>query len=270
MEPFQTKGGGITETWILKTAWPMATPTPYSSFHILFTLTGVVLAVVLAFRLRTSHEARFCRILFLCGLLLAVSELYKQLFLYAIADSGHYDWWYFPFQLCSLPMYLCLLWPFVRRKPMGTIFCTFMQDFALLGGIMALAEPSGLLHPYWTLTIHGLLWHVILIFISLFIAFSGRSGHSVRSYLQMLPLFGVFCIIAALINALTKGAADMFYISPYYPMTQVVFDKISIHYGIGIGIMVYLLSICLGGLLCHLAISRYSSIKMSKNHAGRH
>ena len=27
---------------------------------------------------------------------------------------------------------------------------------------MALAEPSGLMHPYITLTVHGFLWHFIL------------------------------------------------------------------------------------------------------------
>lgn len=42
----------------------------------------------------------------LCGIILAFGELYKQLFLYVIVNHGKYDWWYFPFQLCSTPMYL--------------------------------------------------------------------------------------------------------------------------------------------------------------------
>lgn len=244
------------ETWLHKTAWPMVMPKPYGSFHIIFALSGIVLAAILAWRLRGRSKTQFRLILFLCGLILAVSELYKQLFLYFVAGAGHYDWWYFPFQLCSLPMYLCLLLPLFRGKAIGHIFCTFMQDFALLGGIMALGEPSGLLHPYWTLTVHGLSWHVILIFISLLISFSGNGGRTILEYLQMLPMFGVFCIIATVINTLTKGAADMFYISPYYPVTQIVFDKISFQYGIGTGIMVYLLSICLGGFICHMAMVR--------------
>lgn len=244
-----------------KTAWPMTPPSPYSLFHILFALTGIFLGALLAWNIRKKSDSVRFRILFLCGVLLAASELYKQFFLYYIVNSSHYDWWYFPFQLCSIPMYLCLLLPFVRHRRMEGIFYTFMQDFGLLGGVMALLEPSGLLHPYWTLTVHGLSWHVILIFISLVILF-GRSGStSPADYAKTLPLLGLFAVIATVINLLTKGTADMFYISPYYPVTQIVFHKISILFGIGPGIVIYLLSICAGGFLCHLAAGKVQNYR---------
>lgn len=245
-------------TWLISflqwTAWPMTPPVPYSAFHIILASAGICMACVLAWKLRGLKGDAFYRVVFLCGVILALSELYKQLFLYYIVGQGHYDWWYFPFQLCSLPIYFCLLIPLLKGNAFGRVLCTFVMDFGLLGGIMALAEPSGLLHPYWTMTLHGLLWHVMLIFTSLFLAFAGHEKRDLLSYLQMLPVFGVTCIIATVINMLTKGASDMFYISPYYPVTQVVFDKISIRYGTGIGIMLYLLSVCLGGLICHMAL----------------
>lgn len=275
------------KNWLLKTAWPMVPPVPYSAFHVVFAVTGILCAVLLAWSLRGLNRRSYYRILFLCGLILALSELYKQLFIYYIVGQGRYDWWYFPFQLCSLPMYLCLLIPLFRGNAFGRILTTFVQDFGLLGGVMALLEPSGLLHPYWTLTLHGLSWHIMLVFISLFITFAqstdadaaadghasatpapsrhisappetatatASSAHSLTAYLQMLPLFAIFCLIATAINTMTHGAADMFYISPYYPVTQVVFDKISILYGTGSGIFIYLLSICLGGFLCHMGL----------------
>jgi len=249
------------KNWLLKTAWPMVPPVPYSAFHVVFAVTGILCAVLLAWSLRGLNRRSYYRILFLCGLVLALSELYKQLFIYYIVGQGRYDWWYFPFQLCSLPMYLCLLIPLFRGNAFGRILTTFVQDFGFLGGVMALLEPSGLLHPYWTLTLHGLSWHIMLVFISLFITFAqstdaatAASAHSLTAYLQMLPLFAIFCLIATAINTMTHGAADMFYISPYYPVTQVVFDKISILYGTGAGIFIYLLSICLGGFLCHMGL----------------
>ena len=262
------------KNWLQKTAWPMVPPVPYSAFHIVFAVIGILCAGFLAWKLRRVKTRTYYQVLFLCGVMLALSELYKQLFLFHMVSQGHYDWWYFPFQLCSIPMYLCLLLPLFRGNAFGRVLSTFIQDFGLLGGVMALAEPSGLFHPYWTLTLHGLLWHVMLIFISLFITFAdqrppipsaarphtaGVDSEDIRepyllSYLQMLPLFAVFCLIATCINTMTRGAADMFYISPYYPVTQVVFDKISLRLGTGIGIMIYLLSVCLGGFLCHLTL----------------
>lgn len=276
-------------SWLRMTDWNMETPAPYSLFHISVSVAGIAVAVWLALRLTRSaaaahHSAadnsetadssaadapksarssaadsptaadsgKICRVLFVCGLLLAAGELYKQLFLYYVI-FGAYNWWYFPFQLCSIPMYLCLLLPLLRRhgKRLRTV-CTFLQDFSLLGGIMALAEPSGLLHPYWTLTMHGLIWHILLVFIGLLLAFSRIPDQTARGFLRTLPMLAVFCAVATVINVATGGAADMFYISPYYPVTQVVFYQISLRFGTGAGICVYVLCLCAGGFLCHL------------------
>ena len=48
----------------------------------------------------------------------------------------------------------------------------------------------------------------------------------------------------------------MFYISPYYPVTQAVFHEISLAAGILPGIAVYLISICVGAALCRLLLNR--------------
>ena len=133
----------------------MVPPQPYSAFHICITAAGFLIAVLAAYVLsRKMERTFFIRLLFFCGVILTASEIYKQLFLYYVVNQEKYDWWYFPFQLCSLPMYFCLLLPLVKNRRLQLIILTFMQDFNLLGGIMALAEPSGLLHPYWFLTMH--------------------------------------------------------------------------------------------------------------------
>ena len=57
------------------------------AFHILLCAAGIPLAVFLARRLaRTVTHP--CGVLFICGLVLAVSELYKQGFLYFVAGQG--------------------------------------------------------------------------------------------------------------------------------------------------------------------------------------
>jgi len=91
------------------TAWSMTPPAVWSPFHLVFMLIGIPLAAFAAWKLRTRSEAFRLHLLFACGIFLAFSEVYKQLFLYYIENNRHYDWWYFPFQLCSLPMYLCPL-----------------------------------------------------------------------------------------------------------------------------------------------------------------
>ena len=164
--------------------------------------TAIFCFSYLYYSCRLSH----CRAGSLCSFQENGEEVFytAAIFLYYVVNQEKYDWWYFPFQLCSLPMYFCLLLPLVKNRKLQLIILTFMQDFNLLGGIMALAEPSGLLHPYWFLTMHGLLWHILLIFIGLFIGFSHESDSSFTGYIRTLPLFLLCCGIATLINVTAR------------------------------------------------------------------
>ncbi|MDO5405954.1 MAG: YwaF family protein [Eubacteriales bacterium] len=197
---------------------------------------------------RTADKLLFC-----CGLLLAASELYKQIFLYVVINGGHYDWWFFPFQLCSLPMYLCLLIPFLKDRKVRVSLCTFMQDYGLLGGIAALMVPDGFSNIHWTLTLHGYLWHLLLIVIGCFLGLSGRTDTSRMGFVRTIPVFLSSCFVATLINLLAPGhgRADMFYISPYYPNTQLLFHSLSLRLGILPGNLLYIGAVCLGGYLVH-------------------
>lgn len=194
------------------------------------------------------------RILFGIGLILLLGELYKQLFLYYCINNGAYDWWYFPFQLCSLPMYLCLIQYVLPDSPLKTDIFTFMQDFHLLGGIAALTVPDGFSGIHWSLTLHGYVWHVLLIAISLLLFFGKRTDCSRRGFLRTLPTFAVCCCIALIINvsAPGDGIIDMFYISPYHPSTQPVFHELSLLIGILPGNLLYLASVMIGAGCIHL------------------
>ena len=95
-----------------------------------------------------------------------LSEIWKQYCITFIINEHHYDWWYFPFQLCSIPMYVCLLLPFVREKARD-ILLTFLKTFGLMGGIFTFFDTSGLHYPYAPLTAHSYLWHVLLIILGI-------------------------------------------------------------------------------------------------------
>ena len=88
----------------------------------------------------------------------------------------------------------------------------------LLGAVMVFVDPSGLMHPYWTLTLHGFIWHILLIFIGLLIAFSRMVLPTAKGFWQSTAVFAVGCVIATIINVTSHpyGNADMFYITPYY------------------------------------------------------
>lgn len=203
--------------------------------------------------LRSLSDRTIDRILFGCGLFLTACEIYKQLFLYFIVNHGQYDWWFFPFQLCSLPMYLCLAVPLIRQKRTKTVIYTFMQDFSLLGGLAALIVSEGFCHIHWSLTLHGYVWHLLLVMTGLLLGLSGRTDLSPGGFLATLPVFVLVCLIATLINVLAPGhgQADMFYISPYHPSTQFFFHEFAMHAGILPAHLLYLACICVGAYVIH-------------------
>lgn len=57
------------------------------------------------------------RILLGVGLFLMFCEGYKLLFYYYVIGHGSFQWWVFPFQLCSIPMYLCVAANLPTAKP---------------------------------------------------------------------------------------------------------------------------------------------------------
>ena len=106
-----------------------------------------------------------------------------------------------------------------------------MYNYNLLGAVMVFVDPSGLMHPYWTLTLHGFIWHILLIFIGLLIAFSRMVLPTAKGFWQSTAVFAVGCVIATIINVTSHpyGNADMFYITPYYATTQIVYSQIAIN-----------------------------------------
>ena len=164
------------------TAWPMTPPVPYSVFHILLTVFGAGFAVSFArffgkkIRSMAPPEPYFRHILFSCGVLLALIELYKQAFLYVIEFHGHFDWWYFPFQLCSIPMYICLAAPLLHSEKTLRRAATFLQDFGLCARLVAsFADSSFAVFSYAMLSLRVINRSVISVI------FCWRISCSVRS-----------------------------------------------------------------------------------------
>ena len=109
-------------------------------------------------------------------------------------------------------MYLCLVFPLIKKAERRTVLASFLQDFGVLGAVFALAYPPGLMYPYWTLTLHSFIWHFLLFFIGTFCAVSGLSDRSSSGWRKELPLFFACCAAALAINTAAgpEANADMF------------------------------------------------------------
>lgn len=200
---------------------------------------------------------------FLCGLFLALSEIWKQWYLTTVINHGTYDWWYFPFQLCSIPMYVLLILPWVKKELLRDSLLTFLMCYGLLGGIAVFADTSGLHYPAAALTIHSYLWHILLILIGIVAGhcyqstFKETCAPAARfrsSFLGSTVIYAICCFIASCLNSLfsSVGHIDMFYINPRYPMVQIIFSNLAKYIGNTPAILLYIISTICGSLLLFL------------------
>jgi len=188
----------------------------------------------------------------LCGLLMAASEIWKQLYLTFAVNGGSYDWWYFPFQLCSMPMYVLLLLPHTKKGRLQQALLAFLMCYGTLGGIAVFADTSGLHYPVISLTVHSYLWHLLQIAAGILagIAFcqDACKRHPWRPFADASLLYLLFCAAASFINGLVSphAAINMFYINPRYRMEQVVFCLLVPHIGNNAAILTYMGATILG------------------------
>lgn len=203
-----------------------------------------------------SNFSKIKRIFFSIGLLLFASELWKQWVLTFILNDGIYDFWYFPFQLCSTPMYLLLALPFLKNNSHRKVIFTFLMDYSLLSGIFVFFDTSGMHYPLLSLTIHSYVWHIVLIIIGIGsgITLSRFSCSDYASFWKATGLFISCAVIAQCLNLSIGQYAqiNMFYISPLEPATQTFFSSVYRNLGFCVYMIFYLCVIVLGAFLLHL------------------
>lgn len=252
------------ESFLEWTAWEMTKPRAYGPFHIVFTLVGLSVSLFAAYKLRHTGE-RGNRIVLLCsGLFLILTEVYKQLFYFYCIEDHAYRWGIFPFQLCSVPMYLCVIAALIKPCKLRDGMYGFMTTFNLLGGIMAFIEPSGIVHEYWTLTVHAFVWHMMLIFIGAYLIASGRFAKTWRDYRAAVFTFLALAALAFCINCIFRGVSDgginMFFVGPGNS-SLIVFKQISEAAGWYVSTLLYLPTVCLGALVVFLPAHFYAAKK---------
>lgn len=230
----------------------MIKPAPYGAFHLCFFFIGLAAAILLAWTLRKADERQNRIIMLSVGIFLLTSEVYKQLFYTFVIGGGQYQWWIFPFQLCSVPMYLCLIVPFMRESHLRDGLYDFMLAFNLLGGFISFIEPSGLVHEYWTLTLHAFSWHMTLVFLGVYIGLSRRGGRRLRDFIRAAGVFIALCAVAFVINLalwdVSGGSVNMFYVGPATTPIA-VFKTIAGRFGWYVNTPLYMLCLCAGAFL---------------------
>ncbi|MCQ2526589.1 MAG: YwaF family protein [Lachnospiraceae bacterium] len=195
----------------------------YSIYHLLICLGIVVVAAVLVHFLKKLDKVA---VITAMGILLVANEVMKQVFMQQIYAS--YSWSDVPFQLCSVPMYLCLLYPFIKK--LRGVIENFLRSFGLLGAIVAFAIPCDVFSKYLMLSIQSTLWHAILFILGVYcIAITPADKKlGIKEYRNNAILYLILALMAMGINTVlmkpSAGTVNMFFLGPGKPYMVIVND----------------------------------------------
>ena len=125
---------------------PMNTPDDYGWFHLLFIFLFIIITFIICFYFINSNTKTFNNITLIVFWIMLTLEIYKQLVLsYSItkdAIAWDYNWYNFPFQLCSSPLYILPLILLIKNENIKEGLIVFIGTFSLVGGLIVFIYPN--------------------------------------------------------------------------------------------------------------------------------
>lgn len=224
----------------------METPTLFSWFHIL-SLVVVIGLCVLIYIFRKKISPKAVNIIILCtGIAIILLEVYKQLVFSFNYNGGNgnsywdFEWYAFPFQFCSTPMYIMVIAGILRKGPVRDSLLCYLATYALFAGLVVMCYPGDVFISMIGINIQTMVCHGGMFVIGFLILATRSIKFDYRSILKATLIFVIMLIIALLMNIVWHYCSplddtfNMFYISPYFPCTLPVLSIIyaKAHYAI--------------------------------------
>lgn len=178
-------------------------PGPWSWFHILWLFIMIISTFLIVFfyarKRKYKYDVMIARIF---GGILLVAEIIK-----VITFCNHYGYFrteYLSLSICSMPMYVLIISAFINKE--GNKFqlsCfRFVTIFGFIGGIGVMIMPGVTLNtPFVYYSIHTMLWHTILVIVSVYYFVSlDWKDFSIKNLIIPFSIFTAFTGIAIMIN----------------------------------------------------------------------
>lgn len=233
-----------------------AAPTMYGKFHLFFCLLTVLVCVFLAVKYRNSNDRQDKNILLVCSIIMLSFEVYKQLVFTAEKDVWDYQWYVFPFQFCSVPMYVAFITAFLKPGKLKNAMYNFLGTFGMFAGLAAMIYPDSVFIPTLGISIQTMVHHGLIVIIGFYVLVSGRAKLESKSLLGASGLFLIMFSMAISMNLLFKnvdGTFNMFFVGPYYPCHLPVLSVIQAKFGYGVFLVAYVLGFILVAYITLLA-----------------
>jgi hypothetical protein len=198
----------------------MPTPEPYGWFHLMMFALMVGFTIFMVAKFKNADEKQTKRILLAFSITMLLLEVYKQIN-FSYTNSWNYRWYAFPFQFCSVPMYIILMAAFTKKGALQESLYAFLGTYTLFAGLAVMLYPTDIFVSTIGINIQTSVHHGLMVVIGVYMLASGKVKLHHKTILKALPVFLVVFLMAFAMNYITRFAGledtfNMFFISPYF------------------------------------------------------
>ena len=221
----------------------MTKPTIYGWYHILWLFILILIcSLIITFRNKISQNAVRYSILII-SISLILFEIMKQL-TYSFnwnentqTATWNYQWYAFPFQFCSTPMYLMFIAGICKKNLFRDSLYSYLATFALFGGLVVMLYPGDVFTTAIFINIHTMFWHASMVVVGFLIWATSSIEYTQKTFLKAFCVFLSMITLAMLANYIWKWSGgietgqtfNMFYISPFYkstlPLVSIIYNN---------------------------------------------
>ena len=257
----------------------LETPKPYGFFHLSWLLVTIAVIILLFIIRKRNTERQLKCILGVYSIIALVLEVLKQI-IWAVEYNNvtntfvwDYQWYAFPFQLCTMPIYICLICLFLKKNWLRDSLLAFVAYTTILGSIASAIIPDALFVSDVLVNVHAMWLHLGSLVVSVYLLMSKEVAINRNSLLSAVAVFLAAVIVASILNIsiynsgiLNEETFNMFYISPYFDSTLPVFDVIYKSVPYPVFLITYIFALSLGSYIIFIIAK---VIEITTNHKKR-
>ena len=229
----------------------METPQIFGWFHLLWLaitlLSGIGLCI---WHRKGGDERRVRTVVFGVALTVIILEIYKMInysFSYENGIVFDFQWYAFPWQFCSTPMYVGLLTGIFRKGKLHESLCAYLATYAVFAGAAVMVYPGDVFISTIGINIQTMICHGSMITVGMYLLYTGYVKLEHKTILKALPVFACTLLIAMILNEvayysglLETETFNMFFISRHVECTLPVYSLVHNAVPFPINLLIYI------------------------------
>lgn len=231
-------------------------PVVFGWFHWVWIALTILVAVALCiWHKRSGTEDRVRRVVMGNAIFVIILEIYKMINYSFLESNGYafdFQWYAFPWQFCSTPMYVGLLAGIIRKGKVHESLMAYLATFSVFAGLCVTIYPGDVFIEVLGIYIQSMICHASMISVGVYLFYSGYVKLEHKTILKAIPVFAVCVTIALVLNEvvyhsgiLNGEAFNMFYISPYFDSTLPIYGAVHNAVSAPWNIVIYILGFSL-------------------------